>query len=148
MLNFFYLLRLEEKGKQGKRHQKHFLKMLKLDYLLTEYRFFLWDTEKVLESFLKTFNLFFLKDILFFFFFFEAYGQGRRKGGLKIVGFCREMVTSGVKKVTSKGRIWLMVCVCVSVHAHMCVHARNTHVLYLVELEKMASVFLKMRESK
>ena len=84
-------------------------------------------------------NIFF---ILMPFYSFEAYGQGKRKSGLKLVGFFRKMVVSSVKKVTISGRICFNVCVCVCARARMCVcacacvHACNTHVLYLAELEK------------
>ena len=65
------------------------------------------------------------------FYSFEAYGQGKRKSGLKLVGFFRKMVVSGVKKVTISGRICFKVCVCVCVCAHVSMHA--THMSFILQ---------------
>ena len=72
------------------------------------------------------------------FYSFEAYGQGKRKSGLKLVGFFRKMVVSSVKKVTISGRICFNVCVCVCarvharvyVHVHVSMHA--THMSFIL----------------
>lgn len=63
--------------------------------------------------------------------------QGKREGGLKIVGLCRKMMISRTKEVTLNGGICLEVCVCV--------HAHNTCPLYTCRVRKTMSVFLKVR---
>lgn len=73
---------------------------------------------------------------MFYFFIFEAYEQGKKKGGLKIVGFFRKM-PSAVKKVTFSGRIWFVVrvfvraCVCLCTHA-LCPSMHATHMSFIL----------------
>lgn len=73
-----------------------------------------------------------------YYYFFEAYEQGKKKGGLTIVGFFRKRVTSGVKTVTFRGRIRFVV--------RVCAHPRTQHTCPLsCRVRKITSVFLKVR---